>query len=147
MRRPVERVRRAIERLSRERWICPAELSCLVFSLSKCAEPYPGARGIVQRFAFSDDALMVGLLRGQPLMFRHKNTQLFSAVHGALMSAGLGWTQKHRQLRTTGRITRLSNGLPVEFVILQSLAKARRLYARGNSDVRSSTQIDHRYDC
>ncbi len=60
---PASRVRRALARLSRERWLAPAECTELAQTLAACCSANPSwtAQG-----ALPDCCIAVGMLRGMP---------------------------------------------------------------------------------
>lgn len=67
---PSERVRRALARLSRDRWLSGAEVSVLVASLCRCT----GVRNpwVIERFCVDRGAIGIGLIRGElPVSFGH----------------------------------------------------------------------------
>lgn len=59
---PSERVRRALARLSRDRWLSGEEVSALVASLCRCT----GVRNpwVIERFCVEPGAIGIGLIRG-----------------------------------------------------------------------------------
>lgn len=66
-RRPVDRVRRALTRLSRDRWLSGEEVEAARMALARCCSAVPSS---VAKHACADECTVIGMIRGQPPVYR-----------------------------------------------------------------------------
>ena len=66
---PAHRVRRALKRLTRDRWMCGGDVYSATWSLARCACASPSAVGNVVKAAVRGEAMVVGMLWGEPVAF------------------------------------------------------------------------------
>lgn len=68
--KPKTRVKRALERLSRDRWIGPRELSITLDKLAKLAVGNYKNTGMLKRYSIKPECLIVGMFGGEPIAYK-----------------------------------------------------------------------------